>query len=51
MVKGTATRQSNGSAFFPQLIWENLNIEIGEEFEWSIEEKTKGIFVAFWKTK
>jgi hypothetical protein len=51
MVKGRSKRQENGNAFFPQWVWENLKIPIGEEFEFEVEEKTKGIFVAFWKNK
>lgn len=51
MAKGTSKRQENGSAFFPQWVWENLKINMGEDFEFDVEEKTKGVFVAFWKKK
>ena len=49
MAKGTTIRQVNGSAFFPQWVWENLDMAVGDEAEFEVEKKSKGLFVAFWK--
>lgn len=49
MAKGTSKRQSNGAAFFPQWIWEHIDVAEGEEIEFEDGKKSKGAFIAFWK--
>jgi hypothetical protein len=49
LLDGTAIRQSNGSAFFPQHIWDALKIDMGEEFQWTLEQRNKGKFIAFYR--
>lgn len=47
--EGTTSRQSNGSAFLPQFIWERMSIDMNEEFNWTLEQRKKGIFLAMYK--
>jgi hypothetical protein len=49
LLEGKALRQVNGTAFFPQHIWEALKIETNEEFDWTLERRNKGSFIAFYK--
>jgi recombinational DNA repair protein (RecF pathway) len=49
MAKGASKRQGNNAAFFPMWVWENLDIAVGEEFDFEVEKKSKGIFLAFFK--
>jgi len=49
MAKGTATRQSNGTAFFPKYVWEWINVEEGEEIVFQDDEGKHGKFISFWK--
>lgn len=49
MAKGTSKRQSNGTAFFPQWIWECINVAEGEEIEFQDEKGKKGPYISIWK--
>lgn len=49
MAKGIGKRQLNGSAFFPQWIWNHIDVNEGEEIEFEDHKGTKGKSIRFWK--
>lgn len=49
MATGISKRQANGAAFFPQWIWNWINVEEGEEIEFKDDKGKNGRFIAFWK--
>ena len=49
MAIGKGKRQYNGTAFFPQWIWEWLDIKEGDTYEFQDDKGKHGRFVSFWK--
>jgi hypothetical protein len=50
MAKGTSSRQANSAAFFPQWIWEWIDVKEGEKIEFQDDKRKDGKhFISFWK--
>jgi len=49
MAQGTGKRQQNGTAFFPQWVWEWLEVPEGQEIIFQDDLGKHGKFISFWK--
>ena len=49
MAKGTGKRLANSTAFFPQWIWNWIDVKEGEEIDYQDDKGKNGHFISFWK--
>lgn len=49
MATGNSKRQNNGTLFFPQWVWEWINVTEGEEVIFQDDKGKHGRFISFWK--